>query len=212
MARFIEYYCLLFYFPVYAMSAYPTKAAEFALFNGLCYSICGLFCNFSMAVLADRLEKRSWMAKAWVAIAGSAVAIPAIIGCCWPGINFYFAMTCLAVKFALSEGYMAPTIAMMQATEKPELQGGIVSVYLFFTTLMGCLATTFLGALSNFFNASANPLVYGKLVLGCSMVGYAIAIPCFYLAGRSYERYIDSCGPDAEVCDALNGPEDDDDE
>lgn len=112
-------------------------------------------------------------------------------GCClFEGTNFYFALACLCLKFLLSEGYMAPAISMLQRTTDKENQGSIVSVQLFFLTLASSFSTVLLGWLSNFFGASSNPLIYGKLIFWVSAVSYLSAIPFFYLAGKHYEAHL----------------------
>lgn len=65
-------------------------------------------------ILADKLEKRFPSVKSYIGIIGGALAIPAIIGATFfEGTNFYVSLAFLAFKFMISEGFMAPTIAMM---------------------------------------------------------------------------------------------------
>ena len=81
----------------------------------------GVISTLVCGILGDTLESKSRKAKAWIAIIGSALAIPAMAGCClFEGVNFYVSLGFLALKFIFSEGWMAPTITMMQSTEKPE--------------------------------------------------------------------------------------------
>lgn len=75
---------------------------------------CGVISTLGCGILGDMLEAKSKMAKAWIGIIGSAIAIPAMAGCClFKGVNFYVSLSCLAIKFLVSEGWMAPTITMM---------------------------------------------------------------------------------------------------
>lgn len=114
MFRFWEYYTTLYFMPAFIMAAFPTMKVQFGIANGLVYTLCGLTCNFGMAVLSDKLEKRNLMAKSWVCTFGSLIAIPAMFACCMcTGMGFYFAMAGLGLKFLFSEGYLAPSIAMM---------------------------------------------------------------------------------------------------
>lgn len=65
-------------------------------------------------VLADRLEKKSLMAKSYVSIASALIGIPMIMGACFfEGTSFYVSLAFLFIKFALTEGWMAPTVTMM---------------------------------------------------------------------------------------------------
>jgi predicted PurR-regulated permease PerM len=60
------------------------------------------------------------MIKSYIPVIGAVIGIPAIIGACFfEGTNFYVSLAFLAVKFLVSEGYMASTITMMQRTVKP---------------------------------------------------------------------------------------------
>ena len=75
---------------------------------------CGLLSTIGSGIISDKFEKRFPMIKAQVAMLGSLLAIPAMAGCClFSGVNFYFSLACLAIKFITSEGYMAPTLTMM---------------------------------------------------------------------------------------------------
>lgn len=85
------------------------------------------------------------MTKAYIGMWGSSIAIPVMAGCClFQGVGFYTSLFFLGLRFLISEGFMAPTITMMQATVKPENQGSIVSAYLFFLTVSGCMSTIIL--------------------------------------------------------------------
>ena len=142
-------------------------------------------------LLGDYFEKKNKMAKAFVAIFGAIVAIPLIAGCCaFKSTNFYVSMAFLALEFMVSEGWMAPTMTMMQRTVKPKAQGSIVSAYLFFLTLGGMSSSILLGFLANLLKCKENPLMYGKLVFYGSVGGYLCSIPAFWMAGRSYKKYL----------------------
>ena len=52
------------------------------------------------------------------------------------------------------------------------------------------MSSVLLGYLSNLFGAAANPHIFGKLIFAGQAVGYIGAIPCFYLAGKSYIKRI----------------------
>ena len=104
----------MFFMPAYIMTTFPAMVSQFAMLNALVYTGCGMACNFSLAILSDRLEKRSRMAKAYICTAGTLLAAPLMAGAClMPQMGFYFTMICLALKFCVSEGYVAPSIAMM---------------------------------------------------------------------------------------------------
>ena len=107
----------------------------------------------------------------------------------FPAKGFYFSMFFLFLKFLTTEGYMAPTITMMQNTVKPENQGSVVSAYLCFLTMAGCASTVLLSQLCQIFGAASNPAVYGKLVYAFSTIGLVGSVPAFYLAGKAHNRF-----------------------
>jgi cyanate permease len=99
-------------------------------------------------------------------------------------------MIFLGLKFVLCEGFMAPTITMMQRSAKPEHQGSIVAGYFFILTLGGFTSTAIMGQLINFFDATSNPEILGKLVFLMSGIGYLGAAPAYWMAGRHYKRLV----------------------
>ena len=114
IGRFWEFYTAMFFMPAFIMASYPAMVSQFAVINALVYTGCGMSCNFALAILSDRLEKRSRMAKAMICVTGTLLAAPLMAGAClFPQMGFYFSMICLALKFCVAEGYVAPSIAMM---------------------------------------------------------------------------------------------------
>ena len=57
----------------------------------------------------------------------------------------------------------------------------------FFMTLAGTISTALCGYLANVFQASANPIVYGKILAGVCCTANVLSIPFFYLAGKAYK-------------------------
>jgi MFS family permease len=116
------------------------------LINGFIQGICGLISVLAYGIIGDKFEKKYPNIKSNMGIIGAVLALPAMAGCClFKGVNFYLSLALLAFKFIISEGFMAPTITMMQSTVKPQEQGSIVSAYLFFLTVAGCLSTILTG-------------------------------------------------------------------
>lgn len=164
---------------------------EYSILNGLVQGVGGFISTIGCGVLADVLEKKSLMAKSWIVIIGCLIGIPCMAGAClFRDTNFYVSLAFLGLKFLMTEGFMAPTITMMQRTVKPENQGNIVSAYLFFLTVAGCSSSVLIGYLANMFNAAANPHIFGKLVFAGSTFGYLGAIPCFWMAGKAYINHV----------------------
>ena len=75
----------------------------------------GFTSTLMCGILATRLKKRSGgSAAAWISMIGAALAIPLMAGSVlFEGVGFNVSMALLALKFLVSEGYMASTVSMM---------------------------------------------------------------------------------------------------
>ena len=94
---------------------------EYSILNGIFKGLGGFLSIIIYGIISDKFEKKDRMIKSKISIAGSLIAIPLMAGCClFKGTNFYLSLGLFALKFLLSEGYMAPTLTMMQSTVKPE--------------------------------------------------------------------------------------------
>ena len=85
---------------------------------------------------------------------------------------------------------------MVINTISPENKGFAVSAFLFFATIAGTIATTVLGALSTKYDVGKeekgvypNAPIIGHILVIFVGVGYALSIPFFILAGRSYKEF-----------------------
>jgi hypothetical protein len=112
--RFFEAFTSVYFLPSFYQKVYPLMKSEFAILNGLIQGPIGAISILACGILADKLEKKTLMAKSYIGMIGGALAIPAIIGACWfKNTNFYLSLAFMAFKFLVSEGFMAPTITMM---------------------------------------------------------------------------------------------------
>lgn len=160
------------------------------MLNGLVEGIGATISIIVGGIISDRYESKNKMTKAYIAMLSGIFGIFISFGVSFfPGTNFYVSMFFLFFKYLLTATYMAPTITMMQNTVPPQIQGSIVSAYLFFLTYAGTLSACSLGYLSNKFGALTNPWIYGKVLWFGATLGYLVSIPCFYLAGKSYVRF-----------------------
>lgn len=66
-------------------------------------------------------------------------------------------------------------------------------------TAASSASTVSLGWLSNYF--AGNRLLYGQMIFWMNLPAYIGATWAFHKAGKYYTNYMESCGPDAEVCD-----------
>lgn len=191
MFRFFEDFSTIYFLPSFYLNNFSHMKGVFSTLNASIQSFGGMISILASGVIADRWSKRRKRAGADLAIINGFIGIPAMAGTMLLfGGGFYTSMFFLALKFLLTEGYMAPTISMMQATVKPEEQGSIVSAYLCFLTIAGCASTVLLGWLCHLCGAQANPAIYGKLIFLFSFIGFAGSIPSFNKAGKAYEDFL----------------------
>ena len=123
------------YLPVFFQKFYPLQKSQFALSNALILSVLGLSSSILGGILSDRFEKKSLMAKAYICMFGSALAFPLIGMLSMGNLNFWWAISLLAIKVFVSSCWTSPTVTMMQNTSDPKRQGNIISAHLFYSTL-----------------------------------------------------------------------------
>lgn len=165
-------------------------ASTYAVLNGLIEGVGACISSISGGIISDRFESKNKMTKAYLGMISSFIGIFTAFGISlFTGTNFYFSLFFLCLKFLFTECWMAPTITMMQSTVVPQMQGSIVSAYLFFLTFAGTLSAISIGSIANFFGATTNPWIYGKVIFGGSIAGYLLSIPCFWKAGKSYIKF-----------------------
>jgi nitrate/nitrite transporter NarK len=66
------------FLPVFFGKNFPAFKAEYAVLNAAALSICGLVASLAGGILADKLEKKSYMSKAWICISGCILSFPLI--------------------------------------------------------------------------------------------------------------------------------------
>ena len=179
MFRYWETFSVIYFIPSFFMRVYPDQKVVFGFYYALIMACCGFISSISCGLLSDKYEKKSRLTKSIICMAGSAIGIPAIMGCTLVTNNFYWCLACIALKYTVSEGWLSPSITMMQRTVKPSEQGSIVSGFLFYLVVIGCISTVVLGKMSNLLGAAADPTITGKLICAWSLMGYLCAIPCY---------------------------------
>lgn len=138
-------------------------------------------------IICDKYEKRSYMTKAMVVIAGNCLSIPLFAAICFSN-SFYFAIAMLALAILTSGSYLAPAITMMQSATSPQNTGLVVSAYSFFTYIGQTLSPMLFNLLAQYFGATINPRVYGYLILGAMIVGNLTSNIYYWKAGKEYEK------------------------
>jgi len=123
------------FIPIFFLKTYPMYVKEYAFLNAMILSICGFTSNIIGGFLGDRLETASPMAKGWICIASSLLAIPAMALCCWGHGSFYLSMAAMSLYVLVSGCYNSNAITMMQNTVSSEQTGKIISGYSFYTNM-----------------------------------------------------------------------------
>jgi len=114
MFRFLEGATKTYFLPAFYQQTYPSFMNSYGLINCLVQSVGGCIAVVMGGVLGDVFEKKTKMAKAYVAIFGALLGIPMMAGCSYfAGMPFYWSMFFSALEFIVSEGWMASTITMM---------------------------------------------------------------------------------------------------
>ena len=197
MFRFFETFSHVYWMPSFIQQVYPAYKSQFGLYYAAIVAGGGFIATIMGGLISDKYEKKNRMTKALVCLVGGIIAMPALSACVLTTNNFWLSMTALAIKYLASENWMSPAITMMQATVEPKKQGSIVTAHLFYLTAIGCFSAVSLGVIANWFNAVANPAIYGKLIFGFSMIGYIGAIPSFWRAGKQYKKFVESGSAEA---------------
>ena len=79
-------------------------------------------------------------------------------------------------------------MTMIQKSVPSNKYGGTVSAYQFYTILAGCAATLIIGYLVNLLNASANPVMIGRILAGVCTTAYVGSITSWHFAGKAFKK------------------------
>jgi len=101
------------FLPVFFGRNFPAFKSEYALLNAIVLTTCGMASLLYGGILADKLEKKSYMAKAWICFIGCALSIPLMAVCTLQTNNFYLSVICYALKILVSGTYSGPAITMI---------------------------------------------------------------------------------------------------
>ena len=97
--------------------------------------------------ISDRCEASYPKTKPYVCVVQSLLGAVTTTMCFMFSFNFYFSMAFLFLTYLLAEGWMAPAVAMIQATIDVRYKGVAMGVFLFATAIFGTIGTFVIGAL-----------------------------------------------------------------
>ena len=86
--------------------------------------------------------------------------------------NFYVSIAAVATSFFLGSTYWGPNVTMMQKGIPAEEFGSYISAYNFTISMTAMVFTALTGAVINYMNAGANPIVIGRIIAVFLSIGY----------------------------------------
>ena len=142
------------YTPVFFCRVFPEFKAKYAFLNAIALIGCGISSSILGGIISDKYEKKSYMTKSNIIMAGNCLSIP-LVAIAVFSQNFYLALLAFALKIFVSGSYHAPAITMMQNTSRPSDSGLVVSVFTFFAYLAQTISPLFFSFLAKSLNAAS---------------------------------------------------------
>lgn len=127
------------YTPVFFGRVFPSFKQTYAFLNAIALTTCGFSSSILGGIISDKYEKKNYMTKSWLIMAGNILSIPLVAFGCMTS-NFYLAMLAFTLKIFVSGSYYAPAITMMQNSTRPSNSGLVVSAYTFAATIAQTLS------------------------------------------------------------------------
>lgn len=100
------------YTPVFFCRVFPEFKAKYAFLNAIALIGCGISSSILGGIISDKYEKKSYMTKSNIIMAGNCLSIP-LVAIAVFSQNFYLALLAFALKIFVSGSYHAPAITMM---------------------------------------------------------------------------------------------------
>lgn len=113
--------------------------------NGLAVLIGGFSSQLIAGQISDRYEAQYPTIKPMICIV---MSLNGVLMCSLIflfSFSFYFSIACLFLQYFLSEGWMSPAVAMIQATIDVRFKGVAMGVFLFATAIFGTIGSALIG-------------------------------------------------------------------
>lgn len=103
--------------------------------------------------------------------------------------SFYLSIVSIAFYVLLSGGYHSTAVTMIEnvANDSQETEK-MISAWNLYSSMCHSVSPILFGVLATFFNAKANPAIYGKLLIAFVLGGYLPAGILFWKGGQSYRK------------------------
>ena len=143
--RFWQGNCVVYY-SLFYFSDFK-KDSLYGMLNGLAIMIGGFSANLIAASISERFESRIPRIKPYVCIVMSLLGVVTTCLCYLISFNFYFSMFWLFMLYLCAEGWITPSVAMIQLTIDVRYKGVAMGVYLFTTGIVGTISTYVVGVI-----------------------------------------------------------------
>ena len=175
------------YFAAEFFGLYSSYTDQFSILNALALLIGGIIANLATGYISDKYNAKHFMIKTHIQMFSSIMSIPPVLLCFLTTDNFYVSMAGLFLIYLLSEGWISPSIGMIQECADPSVKGVVIACFLLLCSLCGMLTNVLIGFLLEAGNSSPEHL--GIIMIYCILIPNCISILTFYMAGRNYRAF-----------------------
>ena len=144
--------------------------------------------------LSDKYDNKFYRAKSIIASTMSFLVVP-ILSCCFLfTFSFYWSISWYFMEFLFCEGWMSPSIAMIQTVIEQKYKGVAIGMFLFSTNIVSTVGLTVVG---QFFDSAKTNIVdleelqkrYGLILCLNTAIPCLLASFCFYMSGKYYAEF-----------------------
>jgi len=156
--------------------------------NGLAVLIGGFSSQLIAGQLSDRLEARYPTIKPMICVI---MSLNGVLFCSLLFLftfSFYFSIACLFLQYLLSEGWMSPAVAMIQATIDVRFKGVAMGVFLFATAIFGTIGSLVIGVIIDDFHIKSQTYK-GEIIAINTALPCLISALLFYIAKSHYADF-----------------------
>ena len=104
---------MAFYLPSYFQHVYVTYDKQFSVLNAVMASILAFLSALAGGILSDMYHSKTYMAKSYICILSSVLALPPMVLCCIINDQFYVSVIMLGLNYLFAEAWGSPAITML---------------------------------------------------------------------------------------------------
>ena len=180
-------YAVLNFTTLFLMREKGMTLSEVAIYYALILGIGVSAGMYASGRLIDRFAPKAKTAYAYIPAIGLVVAIPLFIGFVWAP-SWQLALVFLALPTGLNYFYLSPAVTLVQEEVRPDQRVLSGALLLLVMNLIGLgLGPTYLGAVSDFFQAS-HPDNSLQLAFYTLVPFYVLAVASFIWLARALKR------------------------